>query len=217
MRFKFSSSNESKGIEIILRLSGYYRRFVPNYGKISKPLTSLLKKDVDFQWSDFCWKTFEDLKAILITEPLLQYPDFTKALNLTCDASNYSIGCILSQGLIGQDPSIANASKTLNKVEQNYSTTEKKLCAIVWRVKQFRPYLLGQKFNIIADHRALTWLFNVKDPGSRLTRRRFKLKEYQYEIHYKPGCVNTNADALGRIRITSRAQAMTHEINQSEN
>lgn len=212
----FPIPTNQKELKSFLGLSGYYRRFVPNYGKISKPLTSLLKKDVDFQWSDLCQKAFEDLKAILITEPLLQYPDFTRAFNLTCDASNYSIGCILSQGIIGQDPPIAYASRTLNKAEINYSTTEKELCAIVWGVKQFRPYLLGQKFNIITDHRALTWLFNVKDPGSRLTRWRLKLEEYDYEIYYKPGCVNTNADALSRIRITTRAQAMTNEINKLE-
>jgi len=99
----------------------------------------------------------------------------------------------------------------LNKAEQNYSTTEKELCAIIWGVKQFRSYLLGQKFNIITDHRALTWLFNVKDPGSRLTRWRLKLEEYQYEIQYKPGCNNTNADALSRIRVTTRAQTSKNE------
>lgn len=114
-----------KELKSFLGLSGYYRKFVPNYGKISKPLTSLLKKDVDFQWSDLCQKAFEDLKTILVTEPSLQNPDFTRTFNLTYDASNYSIGCILSQGKIGQDPPIAYASRTLNKAEQNYSTTEK--------------------------------------------------------------------------------------------
>lgn len=128
-----------------------------------------MKKDVEFKWSNICQKAFEDLKNALTNEPLLQYPDFNRTFNLTCDASNYAIGCVLSQGPIGKDLPIAYASRTLNKVEQNYSTTEKELCAIIWGVKQFRPYLLGQEFNIITDHRALTLLFNFKDPGSRLT------------------------------------------------
>ena len=118
---------------------------------------------------------------------------------------------MLSQGPIGKDLPIAYTSRTLNKAEQNYSTTERELCAIIWGVKQFRPYLLGQEFNIITDHRALTWLFNVKDPGSRLTRWRLKLEEYQYQIQYKPGCNNTNADALSRIRVTTRAQTLRNE------
>ena len=201
----------STDIKSFLGLSGYYRRFIPDYGKIAKPLTSLLKKDVEFKWSDLCQKAFEDLKHALTKEPLLQYPDFNKTFNLTCDASNYAIGCVLSQGPVGKDLPIAYASRTLNKAEQNYSTTEKELCAIIWGVKQYRPYLLGQEFNIITDHRALTWLFNVKDPGSRLTRWRLKLEEYQYQIQYKPGCNNTNADALSRIRVTTRAQKLRHE------
>jgi len=137
---------------------------------------------------------------------LLQYPDFTRTFNLTCDASNYAIGCVLSQGPIGADPPIAYASRTLNRAESNYNTTEKELCAIVWGVKQFRPYLFGQKFNIVTDHQALNWLFNIKDPGSRLTHWRLKLAEYEYKIHFKPGASNTNADALSRInRVVTRS------------
>lgn len=146
----------------------------------------------------------------MTTEPLLQYPDFTRTFNLTCDASNYAIGCVLSQGPIGADPPIAYASRALNRVEINYNTTEKELCAIVWGVKQFRPYLFGQKFNIVTDHRALNWLFNIKDPGSRLTRWRLKLAEYEYEIHFKPGVSNTNADALSRInRVVTRSSKLS--------
>lgn len=199
----FPIPTNEKEVKSFLGLSGYYRRFVPGYGKIAKSLTNLLKKDVAFKWTDLCQESFDKLKSILITEPLLQYPDFNRKFNLTCDASNYAIGCVLSQGPIGSDPPIAYASRTINKTEQNYNTTEKELCAIVWGVKQFRPYLFGQEFNIVTDHRALTWLFNIKDPGSRLTRWRLKLEKYEYEIHYKPGSSNTNADALSRVGVVS--------------
>jgi len=177
----FPIPTNTKELKSFLGLSGYYRRFIPNYGQTSKPLTALLKKDAQFSWSDLCQEAFEKLKSTLTQEPLLQYPEFTKAFNLTCDASNFAIGCVLSQGPIGQDAPIAYASRNLNKAEQNYNTTEKELCAIVWGVKQFRPYLLEQKFTIITDHRALTWLFNIKDPGSRLTRWRLKLEEYEHQ------------------------------------
>ncbi|KAL4084015.1 hypothetical protein QTP88_029331 [Uroleucon formosanum] len=141
-----------------------------------------------------------------------EYPDFTRPFNLTCDARNYAIGCVLSQGPIGKDLPIAYASRTLNKAEINYNTTEKELASIVWGVKTFRPYLFGQQFNIITDHRALVWLFNLKDPGSRLTRWRLKLEEHQYTIHYKPGTNNTNADSLSRIN-----QVVTRSSKASEN
>ncbi|KAL4153814.1 hypothetical protein QTP88_001647 [Uroleucon formosanum] len=214
---KFPTPTNAKEIKSFLGLSGYYRRVVPNYGQIAKPLTSLLKKDVPFYWSDICQEAFDKLKAILTKEPLLKYPDFEQPFNLTCDASNFVIGCILSQGPIGNDPLIAYASRTLNKAEQSYNTREKELCAIVWGVKQYRPYLYGQKFNIITDHRALSWLFNVKDPGSRLIRWRLKLEEYEYEIHYKPGANNTNADALSRIRTVTTRSKTKSELLRLEN
>jgi hypothetical protein len=69
----------------------------------------------------------------------------------------------------------------------------------VWACKQYRPYLYGKRFIIVADHKLLTWVFSVKDPSSRLLRWRLKLKEYDYQIIYKPGVRNTNADPLSRI------------------
>lgn len=68
-------------------------------------------------------------------------------------------------------------------------------------VKYFRPYVYGTKFKVIIDHRPLVWLFNVKDPGSRLVRWRLKLKEYNYKIVHRAGKGNANADALSRYPI----------------
>jgi hypothetical protein len=87
---------------------------------------------------------------------------------LTCDASGYAVGAILSQGKIGHDKPICFASRTLNKAEQNYSTLEKELTAIVWACRHFRPYLLGRTFTIVTDHKPLSWMFSVKDLSSRL-------------------------------------------------
>ena len=87
---------------------------------------------------------------------------------------------------------------TLQGAEINYSTIEKELFAIVFYVHHFRPYLYGQKFILVTDHRPLVWLYSIKDPVSRLARWRIKLSEYDYEIVYKPGRVNSNADALSR-------------------
>ncbi|KAL4135468.1 hypothetical protein QTP88_007074 [Uroleucon formosanum] len=113
------------------------RNFVPDYGKIAKPTTNLLKKGIEFIWTSECQEAFEKLKNILCNEPLLQYPDFEKPFIITCDASNYAVGCVLSEGVIPADLPIAYASRTLNKAEINYSTTEKELVAIMLGVKQF--------------------------------------------------------------------------------
>ena len=83
----------------------------------------------------------------------------------------------------------------------------------MWGCKQFRQYLYGRKFTIVTDHKPLTWVFNVKDPSSRLLRWRLKLEEYDYGGVYKPGARNTNAVALSRINVTE-VKPVTEKILQ---
>lgn len=205
---------DAKMIKQFLGLVGYYRRFIKNFAKIAKPLTNLLKKEIPFSWTNEHQTSFDTFRNILLTSPILSYPDFSKEFILTTDASNFAIGAILSQGKLGSDLPIAYASRTLNNSEQNFSTTEKELLAIVWSVKHFRPYLYGRTFTIVTDHKPLTWLFNCKDPGSRLVRWRLKLAEYDYKIEYKAGKLNSNADALSRIEIK---EPQFRDISQSSN
>jgi hypothetical protein len=184
-----------------LGLAGYYKRFIPNFSKIAKPLTELLKKNTPYIWNERTETAFNTLKELLTTEPLLQYPDFKRPFVLTTDASNEAVGAVLSQGPIGKDLPIAYASRTLNNAENYHPTIEKELLAIVWGCIYFRQYLYVRKFTIVTDHRPLTWIFSVKDPSSRLLRWRLKLEEYDYEVIYKKGSKNTNADALSRIHV----------------
>lgn len=197
----FPIPTNEKEIKSFLGLTGYYRRFIPNFAKISKPLTRLLQKDIPFQFDSECMSSFNDLRNALTSDPILIYPNFDETFVLTTDASAFAIGAVLSQGPIGKDLPIAYASRTLCSAESKYSTIERELLAIVWSVKHFRPYLYGRKFILITDHRPLTWLFSIKDPGSRLARWRLKLEEYDYKIEYKPGKINKNADALSRIKV----------------
>lgn len=200
-----------KEIKQFLGLVGYYRKFIKDFSKIAKPLTCLLQKSSTFQWTSEQQHSFETLKSKLLSQPVLIYPDWNKSFILTTDASNEAIGAILSQGTIGKDKPLAFASRTLNKAETRYSTTEKELLAIVWATKHFRQYLYGKKFTIVTDHKPLVWLMNVKDPNSRLMRWRLKLEEFDYEIIYKSGKTNTNADALSRIPVNAIDSFMTNE------
>ncbi|CAF4843275.1 unnamed protein product [Pieris macdunnoughi] len=114
---KFPVPKCPKDVKSFLGLVSYYRRFIPDFSKTAKPLTTLLKKDVLFNWSIEQQAAFDDLKNKLISAPILIYPDFTNPFVLTCDASNYAISAILSQGEIGNDQPIAFSSRTLNKAE----------------------------------------------------------------------------------------------------
>lgn len=134
----------------------------------------------------------------------LQRPDppisgFQKPFIHTTDASNFAIGAVLSQGTLNQDKPVSFASRTLSDTETNYSTVEKEMLAIIWATKHFRPYLYGQKFTIVTDHRPLTWLMNFKEPNSKLVRWKLQLLEYDYDVVYKKGSQNVVADALSRI------------------
>jgi hypothetical protein len=82
---------------------GYYRKFIPRFSKIASPLHALLKKDAIFEWTPDQENAFQNLKEKLTTQPILQYPDFTKDLILTMDPSNQGLGAVLSQGEIGKD------------------------------------------------------------------------------------------------------------------
>ena len=188
----FPRPKNCKNIKQLLGLAGYYRRFVPNFASIVKPLTTLLKKSIDFQWDQAQEESFNEIKKILCSQPLLQYPDFMQPFVITTDASGYALGAILSQGPIGRDLPVAYTSRTLNTAELNYSTTEKELLTIIFAVKQFRPYVFGRKFTLVTDHRPLIWLYNLNDPASRLARWKMWLSEYDYDIQYKPGRVNAN-------------------------
>lgn len=189
-----------KEIQSFLGLSGFYRKFIPDYAKIAKPLTIRLKKDAVINVDDKDYKeSFEKLKNILMSDMVLRYPDFSKKFALTTDASNYALGAVLSQ----EKGPIAFASRTLNKHEVNYSTIEKELLAIVWGVKQFRHYLYGQRFKLYTDHKPLIWLANLKEPNSKLIRWKIKLNEYEFDISHLQGKENKVADALSRIRETN--------------
>lgn len=201
---KFPLPKTSKEIKGFLGLLGYYRKFIKDFARITKPLTLCLKKDAKIEHTPQFIKCFEDCKKLLTNEPILQYPDFTKDFILTTDASNVAVGSVLSQGIIGKDKPVAFASRTLNDSEQNFSTIEKELLAIVWATKYFRPYLYGRKFKIVTDHKPLKWLMSLKEPSSRLVRWRLKLEEFDYEVEYKKGKNNTNADALSRIEIHTK-------------
>lgn len=98
---------------------------------------------------------------------------------------------------------ITYASRVLTQPEQKYTVIEKELLAIVYAVQHFRPYVYGKKFTLVTDRKPLVWLNNTNHNSSRLFRWKIKLSEYEYEILYKAGKNNVNADALSRNPVSS--------------
>ena len=184
-----------KQVQSFLGLAGYYRKFIKNFSSIARPLTKLAKKETIFDWTSKCKEAFNKLKEALCSAPVLRFPNFNEPFTLTTDASNQGLGAVLSQN----DHPCLFISRTLNKAEENNSTSEKELLAIVCAMKRLRQYLLGKPFKIQSDHNALVWLHNVKYPSSRLLRWRLMMEEYEYAIVYVKGKENKAADCLLRL------------------
>ena len=133
-------------IRSFLGLAGYYRRFIPDFSKIAKPMTSLLQKDHKFVWTE-CEAVFHTLRKLLTTAPVLAQPDIEKPFDVFCDASKTGLGCVLMQ----EGRVIAYASRQLRKHEVNYPTHDLELATVVHALKIWRHYLLGNMCNIFTD------------------------------------------------------------------
>lgn len=183
-----------KGVRGFLGLTGYYRKFVKDYGRIARPLTALTKKD-GFTWNSLTQMAFDTLKTSMTTAPVLALPDFSQPFYIESDASGSGLRAILMQN--GRP--IAYFSKALSEQNLSKSAYEKELMAIVMAVQHWRPYLLGRHFTIYSDQKSLRQLLHQRIATMDQQNWAAKLLGYQFDIIYKPGPLNKGADALSRM------------------
>lgn len=189
---------DKTAVRAFLGLCSYYRRFVKNFSDIAKPLHELTEEKRQFDWTDRCTASFNDLKRRLCETPILGYPDPEVDFIVDTDASNTGIGGVLSQKKGDNEVVIAYFSKSLSKPERNYCVTRRELLAVVKTLQHFRRYLLGRKFRIRTDHAALKWLLEFKNPEGQVARWIEQLQEYDFVIEHRSGKSHGNADALSR-------------------
>jgi hypothetical protein len=161
-------------VRSFLGMAGYYRRFIPDFSKVSKPITELLKNNVKFNWSPECNEAFEKLKKLLTTGPVLAQPDIEKSFDVYCDASGTGIGCVLMQ----EGRVIAYASRQLRRHEEHYPTHDLELAAVVHALKIWRHYLLGNTCHIYTDHKCLKYIFTQSELNMRQRRWLELIEDY---------------------------------------
>jgi len=182
-----------KALRGFLGLTGYYRKFIRNYGAIAAPLTAMLKKN-SFSWSEPAQGAFLALKTAVTQAPVLALPNFSQPFLIECDASGVGIGAVLMQG----NRPIAFLSKALKGKALHMSTYEKELFALVTAIQKWRPYLLGRPFVVKTDQQSLKFLLEQKVGTLFQQKWITKLLGYDFVVEYKKGVENRVADALSR-------------------
>ncbi|GJR66194.1 reverse transcriptase domain-containing protein [Tanacetum coccineum] len=203
-----------KGVRSFLGHAGFYRRFIKDFSKISRPMTHLLEKNTPFIFSNECIQAFETLKKKLTEAPILIAPDWDLPFELMCDASDFAIGAVLGQRHEKHFRPIHYASKTMNEAESHYTTTEKEMLAVVYAFEKFRSYLILNKSIVYTDHSALKYLFAKKDSKARLLRWVLLLQEFTFKVIDTKGAENLVADHLSRLESPYENVLDPKEVNE---
>ena len=184
---------------------GYYRRFIRDFSKISRPLAELIpelgkrkrrnaKNSIipeKWEWGTLQQTAFDQLKQQLITFPILGFPQYNLPFELHTDASTKGLGAVLYQDQAGVKRVIAYASRSLTKSEKNYAVHKLEFLALKWAVtEKFYDYLYGNNFTVYTDNNPLTYVLSSAKLDATGQRWISNLAEFSFSIHYKPGIRN---------------------------
>ena len=192
-------------LKAYLGLLNFYGKFIPNLSTELEPLYQLLRKNQRWKWHTEQIRAFERSKTLLQSATVLVHYDPNKKLTISCDASPYGVGAVLSHEMPdGSERPIAFASRTLTSAEKKYSQLDKEGLAVVFAVKKSHQFLYGRHYTIYTDHKPLLGIFKCDKPvpltvSGRIQRWILTLAAYEYDLVYRPGKENGNADALSRL------------------
>lgn len=187
-----------KQVKAFLGLASYFRKFVPNFALIARPLSELTKDNVPFIFGEAQKTSFSTLKDILCTEPILKVFDPSCESELHTDASKNGYGACLMQLHDGKWFPVFYLSKRTTSSEQNYSSYELEILAIIYALRKLRVYLLGLEFRIITDCNAFNLTMRKRDINPRVARWALQLEEFNCIVVHRSGSAMRHVDALSR-------------------
>ena len=196
-----------KEIKKFLGLVGYYRKFIPRYADIARPMTNLTKQDVSFEWTLQCQASFEMLKDALITSPILKYLDPNKPYTLFTDASKYAWACVLTQehehekdGKIFKiNHLITLASGLFKESQSNWAALTKEAFAIYSSIKKLSYYLEDAEIILRSDHLPLKKFLQKNTLNTKVNNWAVEISPYKIQFEYIKGIKNTLADTMSRL------------------
>ena len=209
---KWPTPKTVSDVRSFLGFVGYYRRFIKNFSKITKPIREVITglenqskraaKKTYIEWTDIADSAFETLKTMCVNTPILAYPDYQLPFTLHTDSSTDGLGAVLYQKQDGKQRVIAYASRSVSKAESNYPAHKLEFLALKWAVcEKFHEYLYGTKpFEVFTDNNPLTYVLTSAKLDACGQRWVAKLANYNFSIKYRCGVSNTEADALSRIK-----------------
>ncbi|GJU79884.1 putative reverse transcriptase domain-containing protein [Tanacetum coccineum] len=196
-------------------IDSYYRRLIKEFSLISKPLTKLTQKNKPYVWGDDKEESFQTLKLKLRSAPTLSLPEGSEDFVVYCDVSLKGFGAILMQ----REKVIAYASRQLRNNEENHTTHDLELGAVVFALRLWIHYLYDTKCTVYTDHKSLQYILDQKELNMRQRRWIELLSDYDCVIRYHPGRANVVADALSmkdKESIRVRALVVTVHNNLPE-
>ena len=196
-----------KEVRRFLGFVGYYRKFIPRYSNIARPLTNLTRKDIDFEWSKSCQIAFEFLKEMLLKEPILKYPDPNYGYILYTDSSKYAWAGVLTQEYqymegdkikIIHHP-ITYVSGLFHGPQINWAALTKEAYAIYMSVKKLTYYLRDSKILLRSDHLPLKKFLLMNTRNDMVNNWAMELQQFPIQLKYIEGIKNTLADTMSRL------------------
>lgn len=194
-----------KQLQCFLGMANYLRMFTPDMSVAAAPLYDLLKGNLSknnkgkIVWENNHNESFEKVKKLITSAPILIMPQPDKPYVIEVDASDYGMGaCLLQEYDDGKLHPIAFASRRFTEAQSKYSATMRECLAVVWSLKQYHDYIAAHHVIVYTDHSALTALRTKRDLPPMLLRWALIIDQYRPDIRHRPGRLNALADGLSR-------------------
>lgn len=195
----FPLPSSRKNVRQFLGKINFYRKFIPNAVTLLEPFHNLLRKNVPFSWSGECQQSFDKVKVLLTSSPILAIFDRTKPIFIHTDASGIGIGAVLKQ--IQDDGSkkpVAYFSRKLSSTQKKKKAIYIESLAVREAIRYWRFWLIGRHFTVITDHKPLQHLNLKARTDEELGDLANELLQFDFDILYEPGPYNCEADCLSR-------------------